>query len=60
MKLLSRARPESCPRREDKVLAIQKALRDGSYKIDGTKIANILIHFLSQGLPNRSLHSHLN
>jgi hypothetical protein len=48
MKTSFRASPESYPSRAERVSAIKKAVREGSYEIDSTKIANILtIHLLN-------------
>jgi anti-sigma28 factor (negative regulator of flagellin synthesis) len=51
MKPLSRARPESYPSRAEKVVAIKKAVREGTYEIDGTKVADVmLIHLLAHSI----------
>lgn len=43
-----RASFESYPNRAERVVAIKKAVQEGSYEIDSTKVANILtIHLLS-------------
>jgi anti-sigma28 factor (negative regulator of flagellin synthesis) len=43
MKSPFKARPKSYLSRAERVSAIEKALQEGSYKIDTTNIANILI-----------------
>lgn len=43
MKLLSRARPESYTSRAEKVFAIKKAVQEGTYEVDSTKVADALI-----------------
>jgi hypothetical protein len=54
MKPPFRASLESYPSRAERVFAIKKAVQDGSYKVDSTEIANILvIHLL-----NHSTQSH--
>jgi hypothetical protein len=54
MKPPFRASPESYPSRANRVSAIKKAVHEGSYMIDSTKVANILIiHLL-----NHSTRSH--
>ncbi len=54
MKPPFQARSESYHSREERVSAIKKAVQEGSYEIDSTKVANILIiHLL-----NHSTRSH--
>ena len=38
-----RAIPETYPNRVERVSAIKKAIQEGSYEIDSTKVANLLI-----------------
>ena len=48
MKPSFRANSESFPNRAERVAAIKKALQEGSYETDSTKVANILIiHLLN-------------
>ena len=48
MKPPFRASSESYPSRAERVSAIKKAVQEGSYEIDSTKVANILIiHLLN-------------
>lgn len=48
MKPSIRASAESYPSRAEKVSAIKRAVQEGSYEIDSTKVANILIiHLLN-------------
>jgi hypothetical protein len=48
MKPSSRAKSESYPNGAERVDAIKKALQEGSYETDSTKVANILIiHLLN-------------
>jgi hypothetical protein len=43
-----RANSESYPNRVERVAAIKKAVQEGSYETDSTKVANILIiHLLN-------------
>jgi hypothetical protein len=54
MKPPFRASAESYPSRAERVSAIKKAVQEGSYEIDSTKVANILIsHLLNH---SRRLH----
>ena len=43
MKTLFKASPESYHSRAERVSAIKKAVQEGSYEIDSTKVADILI-----------------
>jgi Anti-sigma-28 factor, FlgM len=48
MKHSFRPNPESYPNEAERVAAIKKALQEGSYETDSTKVANILIiHLLN-------------
>ena len=58
MKPPSSARPQKCLSRAEKVLAIQKAVREGSYEIDSVKVANKLVmHLLNLPSRRRSIDS---
>lgn len=46
MKPPFRASPESYSSRAERVFAIKKAVQEGSYEIDSTKVGNILIAYL--------------
>ncbi|MHB9075587.1 MAG: flagellar biosynthesis anti-sigma factor FlgM [Desulfobaccales bacterium] len=46
MKPPFKASLESYPSRAERVFAIQKAVQEGSYKVDSTEVANILISHL--------------